>query len=108
MPRNYKQNRKGSIAWHLKQHEMDRERYGKVVAEHLARNRQNEQKILDDAFKITELENQLAVTWRNWSEAKDDLRNIPVYQNREKVFKAEIEQLKTTLGRVQAALGVSQ
>jgi len=56
-----------------------KQHYVDVVASHLAKARglkttlvHRDRKILEDAFRIQELDNQVAVQWRNLSEAKDD------------------------------------
>ncbi len=47
--------------------------YQNVVAQHLATERKQTQKILEDTFKIQELDNQMAVLWRDRAEARTDL-----------------------------------
>ncbi len=70
--------------------------YQGIVAQHIAINRRNEDKILADAFRIQELDNQVAVQWRNLAEAKDDAStaklNCDVYRKETKQLQEERKQ----------------
>lgn len=53
-------------------HSRARVHYQAIVAKHIANERRGDQLLLEDRFKIQELENQVAVQWKNLAEAKDD------------------------------------
>lgn len=78
------------------EHARKRVHYQEIVAKHIATNRRNEAKILEDAFRISELDNQVAVQWKNLAEAKDDARvsklNCDVYRNETKRLREERAQ----------------
>ncbi len=77
-------------------HGRARVHYQSIVAGHIATNRRNEEKILADAFRIQELDNQVAVQWRNLAEAKDDAGtaklNCDVYRKETKQLQEERKQ----------------
>lgn len=54
------------------EHSRARTHYQTIVASHIAAERRGDKLLLEDRFKIQELENQVAVQWRNLAEAKDD------------------------------------
>jgi hypothetical protein len=54
------------------EHSRARVHYQQIVARHIADERRGDQLLLEDRFKIQELENQVAVQWKNLAEAKDD------------------------------------
>jgi len=85
----------------LVEHSRQRVHYANIVAGHLGTIRRHEQTLLDNAGEMVELKQQLAVCWKNWSEAKDDAATAKLNQQalgkELNHIRAERMQLRTQL-----------
>jgi len=75
----------------LNEHARVRKHYQDVVAQHIANERRGDALLLEDRFKIQELDNQVAVQWKNLAEAKDDAATAKLNQA---VLSKEVNQLR--------------
>src|SRR5580693_9772599 len=71
-----------------------RTHYGSIVAKHIATERKQTAKILEDTFKIQELDNQIAVQWKDNAGLAQDVRDLHAKLGR---ANATIEQQKETI-----------